>query len=330
MKPERAEELFSDYAEGTLTPALRLALEQHFAADPAARTDYTKFERVYSLLDTTPDEMVEVPSGFRAKILEKVAAEQARRETTLPFRAAQTVTGWFRPAQHKRLVAGGLAAVAALGLVFVSPVGRKMFTGGEGLTVTTPVAMPMPLIQRVDTATGQDGNLYHLFHVHLSPNTPRATVSAYVVTATDQITDPTTHLSEAIPALKQPQALGNDEEMQIPIAAQQQQPSGATLNLLVQCTTPNGGQQTEVVFTPWSGADPSVTAPVGHNFYDGLQAIAARYGVTVIADASSVPTQSLTSTLGANAGQSLNSLTSAVDGYHVQALPNNTFYVYKP
>ena len=80
MKLERAQELYSDYAEDALTPALRLALEQHFDADPAARADYDRFARMYSLMER-PGEEVEVPLGFRARILEKVAQEQAKRDT---------------------------------------------------------------------------------------------------------------------------------------------------------------------------------------------------------------------------------------------------------
>ena len=43
MKTERARELYSDYAEGVLSPALAQALEQHFASEPDARADYDQF-----------------------------------------------------------------------------------------------------------------------------------------------------------------------------------------------------------------------------------------------------------------------------------------------
>ena len=55
---------------------------------------------------------------------------------------------------------------------------------------------------------GQDGNTYHDFDVHLPASIPHATVTAYVVTATDQITDPTARAASATPALAQPQAAG--------------------------------------------------------------------------------------------------------------------------
>ena len=91
MKPERAEELYSDYAEGTLTPALRQALEQHFEADPSARADYARFAQIYTFLEQPLEDEAEVPLGFRAKILERVAAQQTQRETTWNQRLADTV-----------------------------------------------------------------------------------------------------------------------------------------------------------------------------------------------------------------------------------------------
>ena len=95
MKPERAQELYSDYAEGTLTPALRQALEQHFEADPAARADYAQFSQVYALLEQPLGEELEAPLGFRAKILERAAEQQGRRETSVS-RAAGWL-GWWPP-----------------------------------------------------------------------------------------------------------------------------------------------------------------------------------------------------------------------------------------
>ena len=71
MKLERAQELYSDYAEGVLSPALTQALEQHFDADPAAQDDYARFRRVYVLLEQPFAEELEVPAGFRAHILER-------------------------------------------------------------------------------------------------------------------------------------------------------------------------------------------------------------------------------------------------------------------
>jgi len=334
MKPERAQELYSDYAEGTLAPALRQALEQHFEADPAARAEYARFARVYSLLEQPLEAEVDVPRGFRANILERVAAEQNRRETTFTTRAAGTVTGWFSTVPHRRATGGalaGLAAAALVGVLFAHPGGFGE-SSGIGLTsASRPVAMVDPaVIQKVDTQVGQDNNTYHQFHLHLPPNIPNATVNAYVVTATEQIMDPA-HLSEATPALKA-EHLTNHLGISIPIAAAATPPVGATLNLLVQWTPDDPKQEagSEVVFTPFGAANPATAAPAGANFLDAMQAVAAHYGATVVVDSDAVPTQTVSGDFSApGAGTPLRAMAAAA-GYSVQTLPDNTFYVYDP
>ena len=88
------------------------------------------------------------------------------------------------------------------------------------------------MLQKMDVKTLADNNDYHTFHLHLPANVPAATVTAYVVTATEQITDPA-HLADATLALPA-QHLTNHQGVQIPIAAAQAPPAGSTLNLLVQ------------------------------------------------------------------------------------------------
>jgi len=333
MKQERAQELYSDYAEGTLAPALRQALEQHFEADPTAQADYTRFARVYALLDR-PLESVEVPAGFRAKILEQVAAEQARRETTFTTRATGTVTGWFSTVPHRRLTGGalaGLAAAALVGVLFLHP-GPATNTTNGSLVGEGSQTMPMDpaVIQKVDTQVGQDNNTYHQFHLHLPPKVAAATVNAYVVTATEQITDPA-HLAEATPALKG-QHLDNHLGISIPIAATVAPPAGATLNLLVQWKPddPKGESGSEVVFTPYGPANAATAAPANADFLDAMQETAAHYGATVVVDADAVPTQTVSADFSApDAAAPLQAMAKGA-GYAVQSLPNNTFYVYDP
>jgi len=338
MKPERAQELYSDYAEGTLAPALRQALEQHFEADPSARAEYARFARIYTLLEQPLEAEVDVPMGFRAKILERVAAEQNRRETTFTTRAAGTVTGWFSTVPHRRATGGalaGLAAAALAGVLFFHPTPRTTGIGPDTGCLVLPCGqgnqgtlVDPAVIQKVDTQIGQDNNTYHQFHLHLPPNVPNATVNAYVVTATEQIMDPA-HLSEATPALKA-EHLTNHLGISIPIAAAATPPVGATLNLLVQWKPDDPKQEagSEVVFTPFGTANSATAAPVGANFLDAMQAVAAHYGVTVVVDADSVPTQTVSGDFSSpGAGTPLQTMATA-EGYSVQTLPDNTFYVY--
>jgi len=333
MKQERAQELYSDFAEGALAPALHQALEQHFEADATARADYARFARVYTLLDRPLEADVEVPAGFRAKILEQAASEQARRETTFTTRATGTVTGWFSTVPHRRLTGGalaGLAAAALVGVLFLHPGNGSQ----QGSLIVAPSAQVMPMdpavIQKVDTQVGQDSNTYHQFHLHLPPNVPAATVNAYVVTATEQITDPA-HLSEATTVLNS-QHLGNHLGLSIPIAPTVAPPAGATLSLLVQWKPDDAKLEngSEVVFTPYGAANPATPAPANANFLDAMQAAAAHYGATVVVDSDAVPTQTVSGDFSApDAAAPLQAMAKGA-GYSVQTLPGNTFYVYDP
>lgn len=337
MKLERARELYSDYAEGTLSPAMRLALEQHLAADAEARADYAQFQSVYHLMNAHDAPQVEVPLGFRAKVLELAAEAQARRDATPARRAALSLTGWFASLGHRRRLTGGLAAalaVAGLAGVLVHSVGTGQATTsglGPGPTIPLLPSRVPTVIRGVSSQAGPDNNTYHLFHVHLPPGVPQATLAAFVVTSTDQITDPDIRAREATPALKQPMTLTNREEMQIPVALLKEAPAGTTLNLLVQWTPvnpalPSGAQ---VVFTPVAtSAVPAPAGPDGSNFYDALQDIAADYGVTVVADASAAPTTPVSDApAGDTAQQALQAVAGQV-GYSVQALDKTTYQVY--
>ena len=334
MKPERAEELYSDYAEGTLTPALRQALEQHFEADPSARADYGHFAKIYTFLEQPGEAEVEVPLGFRAKILERVASQQTPQEATWSQRTATLFAGWFSATPQRRLAGGALAgAVVAVlaGVLFVHP------NGGSNQSSVVPIPQPTisgpsdpAVIQKVDVPAGQNDNAYHMFHLHLPPSVSAATVNAYVVTSTEQITDPA-QLTAATPALTG-QHLTNHQGVQIPIAPQQAPPVGATLGLFVQWTPDDTAQMpgSEVVFTPFGSADPTTAAPTNVGVLDTLKAIAAHYGVTVVIDSDSVLTQTVTADFSASDASVPLGVIAKAAGYSVQALGNNTFYLYDP
>lgn len=336
MKTERARELYSDYAEDTLSPAMRLALEQHFAAEPDAQTDYAEFERVYQLVQSHEAPLVDVPLGFRAKVLELAAQAQAAREATPAARASQTITGWFVGVGRRQMTGGLVAAFAVAGLAgvfFHSLSGNPEKLGGLGPSpaITLPLSSAPTVITGVSSQPGTDNNTYHMFHVHLPVGVPKATLSAFVVTATSQITDPDKRAREATPALAQPVTLTNSEEMQIPVALLKEAPAGTTLNLLVSYTPanpqlPSGAQ---VVFTPVSTAN-AASAPDadGSSFYDALQDVAADYGVTVIADAANTPNATVADPApNSTAQQALQSVAGQV-GYSVQKLNGTTYQLY--
>ncbi len=324
MKPERAQELYSEYAEGTLTPALRQALEQHFEADPAARADYAQFSQVYALLEQPLGAELEAPLGFRAKILERASEQQGRREA--PSSRAAGWLGWFTPPAHRRATGGALAALAAvvIGGVLVTHPGTHGLEGGNLNPLPIAPTVISGLVQSVDM---QSGTNYHLFHLHLPSDVQSATVNAYVITATEQITDPS-HLGDATPAVSG-QHLTNHQGLQIPIAPVDAPPAGSTLNLLAQykpdaATQPVGA---EAVFTPFGAADPAVPAPVNAGFLDAMQAAASHYGATVIVDVSASPTQAVTADFSGTDPLAPLKFMASSAGYTVQKTADNTYYV---
>jgi len=332
MKLERAQELYSDYAEGTLTPALRLALDQHFDADPAARADYEAFARVYAILEQPMTQDEEVPLSFRAKILERAAAEQGRRETTFTLRPARSLGGWFQTVPHRRATGGALAALAAVivmaFVVFPQNTPKRPTDSGNVIPLASQVVSP-EILQSIDTQPGQ-ATANHVFHLHLPATVPAATVNAYVITATEQITDPA-HLADATPAMKD-MHLNNQQSVQIPIAPSQARPAGSTLDLLVQWTPDDATQPSgsEVVFTPFGAADATLSAPTNANFLDAIQAVASHYGATVVIEADSTPNQAVSPDFsGTDPATPLTALANSA-GFKVQSLPNNTYYVYDP
>lgn len=327
MKTERARELYSDYAEGTLSPAMRLALEQHFESDAAARADYDQFARMYALLDSADAVEVDVPLGFRARVLEMAAQEQAKRGAVSQPRS---LLDWFRPAP-RRWATGGLAAFAVVALAFVLPriitpgtVGTSALGGG---ITTTRRNAPASVVTGVSTQPTASGGTQYLFHVHLPRAVPKATVTAFVAMDAASLLNPATR-AQATPALRQPQPLANDEEMQIPITLQQAALPGSTLNMYVEWQTADSKTSgAEIVFTPIAGADRAATTAPG-GLLDALQQISSAYGVTVIADAAVIPSQaSQADTSGANALAALKAVTGPV-AYDVQKLPDGSFHVF--
>ena len=322
MKMERAQELYSDYAEGTLTPALRQALEQHFDADPAARADYAEFSAVYSLLEQPAGEEVEAPLGFRAKIMERATAQNEQRTAAT---SRSSWLGWLVPPARQRATGGALAALAVVvvgGILLTHP--SKPGTLDSGF-VTLPAAQPITgLVQSVDM---KPGTSFHEFNLHLPSAVASGTVNAYVITATEQITDPS-HLADATPAVSG-QHLTNRQGLQIPIGTVDAPPPGSTLNLLAEYKPDAASQPAgaEAVFTPFGAADPAAPAPVNASFLDGMQAVASHYGATVIVDVSATPTQPVTADFsGTDPAVPLNAM-ATIAGYAVRKTGDSTYYV---
>lgn len=289
MKLERAQEIYSDYKEEALSPAMKLALEQHFEAESGAREDYDQFSQLFSMMSTATPEEVEVPNGFRASVMARVSQEaSSRRKDTGVLASLRD----FFAQQRRREAFGILAAVLVVGLAVMVKQPSHVPIGGPNIPYRQMPLDPTTVIQGVDTEAASTV-VNHNLRVHLPSNISSALVDVYVISATDQILDPAVRDRDATPVVKR-QTLANDESMTIPIGLAQPAPKGSTLNLLVEYT-PAGSTVpgAQIVFTPLNpndGITPSTAPPSNGNFFDSLQTIAAAYHTTIIADAASAPT----------------------------------------
>jgi len=297
---------------------MRLALEQHFQADPSARADYEDFSRATALLEAVRFDEVEVPHGFRANVMARVTAAHEAGTERQSWR--DKVSAWFGQPRRRELSAGLAGLIVAAGVVAsvmhpTTPTSVHPASFAYNPFPTT--ALASTTIRGVSTdPIPTDGVVYHNFLLHLPQNVKSATVNAFVISSNDQVTNITAREQDATPALAAPARLSNDEQMKIPVGLLKQAPSGSTLALFVQWTpddasVPAGSQ---VVFAPvdpnGTGAAPQ-TSPANGSFLDSLQAIAAQYHVTVVVDSSSLPT---TPAAAWSASDNVNQALSAVAG----------------
>jgi len=332
MKLERAQDIYSDYKEDSLSPAMKLALEQHFETEAGARQDYDEFSQIFSLISASTPEEVEVPHGFRASVMARVSQEADSRRSETGFLGA--LRGLFVQ-QRRREAVGVLAAalIVALAIVLKPSANNQaaMPFAMPGANQPPPTVDVPTVIQGVDTQIGSN-MVYHDLNVHLPANIPNSQINAYVISATDQILDPAVRDLDATVVLKD-YKLTNDESMAVPIGLVRPAPKGSTLNLLVEYTVPGSSVPgSQIVFTPLNpndGVTPSTAPPSNGNFFDSLQTIAAAYHVTIIADAASAPTTAVEpwspgsdvdtalSTVADSAGYAVKSIGSGADSAYL-------------
>lgn len=113
MLCERAQELFSDYHEGAVKPAMLVPLESHLDECADCRTQMEGMRSVWTMLDNAP--VIDPPHGFRAAVWAKIDAAEAEKSLTKRPAFAFDWRSLFRPATL------GWAA-AALVVLMLAPV----------------------------------------------------------------------------------------------------------------------------------------------------------------------------------------------------------------
>lgn len=108
MQHEQVAENLSAYVEGSLSPAMAAAIENHLRECADCFIEATALRRVYELLDS-PAAVVEPPSTFHADTMRRIRVAQRERAI-----AAPRIPFWRRP-----ILAGFGAVTAALVLLAV-------------------------------------------------------------------------------------------------------------------------------------------------------------------------------------------------------------------
>ena len=319
MNCESTRELYSDYSEGALAPGESQALEQHFAACPACQADYEGFRQIEAILAEGLPE-VEIPAGFHASVMKKVAAvaalQESAEETPAQRVAAQPARSfptlgerWRMFAQSlvatpRRAFAAGIActliAVAVLSGLYGHQAKTPIVGPPQANVLTLPFVDPANSQVQVQHTSGilqnaiteaQGGQTYHYFGIHLPLNAPPANVSAYVLQNGTGLTDDSAlnNTDNATPAWR-----GTVEQgvsIHIPVAVVSSVAPGTTLNFLL-VWSPVGDTQTEekeAAFVPIAPA-PAHPAPInpGDSLYDVLQNISSSYHAKIFVDTTAV------------------------------------------
>lgn len=139
MHLSKARELYSDYQEGTLSPAMRQAFEQALEKNSEIRADYAEFVRVMGAFDAfAQKDLVEIPPLLHERISARI--DQAEWEASRKKQSGFSF-GFWRPAFYGAV--GTLAIVGALYSLRVGnngPVATASLTPGQ--SVVAPAAGP--------------------------------------------------------------------------------------------------------------------------------------------------------------------------------------------
>ncbi len=130
MKPDKANEYFSAYFEGTLPEGLRPQFEELLENSPAVADEYASFVAGYESLEWLGKQPVAIPADLHETIMRRV--DRVAHEKKLVKKS------WFGGNLRMAWLGGlGLIAILATGLSLVRPSGnQRLAEAGTGIGVS--------------------------------------------------------------------------------------------------------------------------------------------------------------------------------------------------
>lgn len=146
MLCERAQELFSEYHEGAVKPAMRVPLESHLGECAACRTRLEGMRDIWKMLDGAP--LVEPPPDFRATVWARIDAAEAEKARKKQPAFAFDWRSLFRPATLGW-------ATAALAVLLLAPTVIPGARSVAGLWFPWSLFYQAPAASRAHVTIGQ-------------------------------------------------------------------------------------------------------------------------------------------------------------------------------
>lgn len=286
MKCDKAQEVFSDYLEGTIDPPLALALRNHLNECPDCTRAYELFSAAWRELDSMP--LVKVPAGFRQRVTARVEASRVRVRRPILGVDWQSV---FTARMPVRAFAAAVAmAVFALMALIIGPEainrGPRMsqFAIGQRPSVKIYQTTETPGLQ-VSVNRAESGSDMVVYRIVLQPASGVRIVQpvVYVIPKWD---GRLSNLQLDSNTLVFHRVLRPNEEVAVPVVIERSQFSRDSLTAYVQWTH-NGEQFSSIIFLPtqqYGGLLGKTETGGEATIFYALKQLSARYAAVIATD----------------------------------------------
>jgi len=285
MNCDKAQEVFSDYLEGTIEPPLALAVRHHLSECAECDEAYQRFRAAWEVLESVP--MVDVPVGFHRKLMAHV--EECRPPVRRPLLGVDWSSIFTTRVSVRAFAAGVAVAVFAAMLVVLSPRPPKdtavlgpspLFQEKPSARIYTPNVAPGLQIAVERENAGTDMTTFRIA-LKLAPGVK---IIQPVVTLVPGWEGGIGQLESAAPVLHRGIRAG--EEVEIPVVVQHSQFSQDAVTVYVAWTH-KGDPFSSIIFLPTQKLggplNQSSVAEGSTDIFQALKLVSARYAAIIVA-----------------------------------------------